>query len=69
LDQRDEIFQGSQPALAGVDAASTYCYLLQGVAPEEIWGWHLLDAIKASTRTTPSRMEDSIEGRPEGRHA
>ncbi|MGB8691520.1 MAG: hypothetical protein WCD53_29945 [Microcoleus sp.] len=27
----DEIFQGSQPVLAGVDAASTYCYLLQGV--------------------------------------
>jgi len=27
----DEIFQGSQPVLAGVDAASTYCYLLQQV--------------------------------------
>ena len=24
----DEIFQGAKPALAGVDAASTYCYLL-----------------------------------------
>jgi hypothetical protein len=24
----DEIFQGSQPVLTGVDAASTYCYLL-----------------------------------------
>jgi hypothetical protein len=24
----DEIFQGSMPVLAGVDAASTYCYLL-----------------------------------------
>ena len=23
----DEIFQGSQPVLAGVDASSTYCYL------------------------------------------
>jgi len=67
-----EIFQGSQPVLAGVDAASTYCYLLQGVqAPdEETWGWHLLDAMsKASTDYTASRMEDSIEGRPEGRHA
>ena len=24
----DEIFQGNQPVLAGVDASSTYCYLL-----------------------------------------
>ena len=24
----DEIFQGAQPVLAGVDARSTYCYLL-----------------------------------------
>ena len=24
----DEIFQGATPVLAGVDAASTYCYLL-----------------------------------------
>ena len=43
----DEIFQGSQPVLAGIDAASTYCYLLQGVEhrDEESWGWHLLDAM------------------------
>src|SRR5260370_33887562 len=27
----DELFQGSQPVLTGIDAASTYCYLL--VAP------------------------------------
>ncbi|WP_218002777.1 hypothetical protein, partial [Paraburkholderia mimosarum] len=27
----DELFQGSQPVLAGIDVASTYCYLL---APE-----------------------------------
>ena len=27
----DQIFQGNQPVLAGIDAASTYCYLLQGV--------------------------------------
>jgi hypothetical protein len=24
----DELFQGSQPVLTGIDAASTYCYLL-----------------------------------------
>jgi len=44
----DEIFQGSQPVLTGVDAASTYCYLLQGAEhrDEETWGWHLLDAME-----------------------
>ena len=44
----DEIFQGSMPVLAGVDAASTYCYLL--VAAEhrdaDTWGVHLLDAAR-----------------------
>jgi hypothetical protein len=34
--------------LAGVDAASTYCYLLQGAEhrDEESWGWHLLDVME-----------------------
>jgi len=44
----DEIFQGATPVLAGVDAASTYCYLL--VAEErrdaDTWGVHLLDAAR-----------------------
>jgi hypothetical protein len=44
----DEIFQGKTPVLAGIDAASTYCYLL--VAAEhrdaDTWGMHLLDATK-----------------------
>src|ERR1700733_13791303 len=44
----DEIFQGSTPVLAGVDAASTYCYLL--VAEQrrdaDAWGVHLLDATR-----------------------
>ena len=33
--------------LVGVDAASTYCYLLQGVEhrDEETWGCHLLDLV------------------------
>ncbi|MEL7086783.1 MAG: transposase, partial [Cyanobacteria bacterium J06597_1] len=45
---QDEIFQGSQPVLAGVDAASTYCYLLQGVEKrdEDTWGWYLLESMK-----------------------
>jgi hypothetical protein len=38
----DEIFQGAKPVLAGVDAASTYCYLL-AVADHrdaDTWGVH-----------------------------
>ena len=42
----DEIFQGATPVLAGVDAKSSYCYLL--VAEQhrdaDTWGVHLLDA-------------------------
>jgi len=42
----DEIFQGSQPVLAGVDAKSTYCYLLAAVEHRDAdtWDIHLLDA-------------------------
>ncbi len=44
----NEIFQGTLPVLAGVDAASTYCYLL-AVAEHrdaDTWGVHLLDAAR-----------------------
>jgi hypothetical protein len=42
----DEIFQGNQPVLAGVDAHSTYCYLLVEAQHRDgdTWGVHLLDA-------------------------
>jgi hypothetical protein len=42
----DEIFQSSQPVLAGVDARSTYCYLLAAAEHRDAdtWGIHLLDA-------------------------
>ncbi len=42
----DEIFQGATPVLAGVDAASTYCYLLAAEERRDAdtWGVHLLDA-------------------------
>jgi len=42
----DEIFQGSQPVLAGIDAKSTYCYLLAAAEHRDAdtWGIHLLDA-------------------------
>jgi hypothetical protein len=41
----DEIFQGGMPVLAGVDVASTYCYLLacEKHRDAETWGIHLLD--------------------------
>jgi hypothetical protein len=48
----DEIFQGRLPVLAGVDAASTYCYLL-AVAEHrdaDTWGVHLLDAARQGLR-------------------
>ncbi|WP_235111896.1 hypothetical protein [Acaryochloris sp. 'Moss Beach'] len=41
----DEIFQGSMPVLTGVDAFSTYCYLLKAAEhrDEDTWGWYLLE--------------------------
>jgi hypothetical protein len=44
----DELFQGAMPVLAGVDAASTYCYLLAGAEHRDAdtWGVHLLDATR-----------------------
>src|ERR671932_1039960 len=42
----DEVFQGATPVLAGVDARSTYCYLLvaERHRDADTWGVHLLDA-------------------------
>ena len=44
----DEVFQGATPVLAGVDATSTYCYLLAAEQRRDAdtWGVHLLDAAK-----------------------
>jgi len=41
----DEIFQGSQPVLVGVDADSTYCYLLslEDHRDADTWGVRLLE--------------------------
>ena len=41
----DEIFQSRQPVLTGIDADSTYCYLLSAAdhRDEDTWGVHLLD--------------------------
>ncbi|WP_205879074.1 hypothetical protein [Leptolyngbya sp. BC1307] len=53
VDLRDEIFQAHRPVLVGVDAASTYCYLLKLVdhRDEDTWGCHLLDVMEHSTQT------------------
>ncbi len=48
----DEIFQGATPVLAGVDAQSTYCYLLAAAQRRDAdtWGVHLLDAAEQGLR-------------------
>src|SRR3982751_5020320 len=48
----DEIFQGATPVLAGVDAQSTYCYLLAAERRRDAdtWGVHLLDAAERGLR-------------------
>ena len=48
----DEIFQGAAPVLAGVDAQSTYCYLLAAEERRDAdtWGVHLLDAVEQGLR-------------------
>ena len=56
VDLRDEIFQVHRPVLVGMDAASTYCYLLElaEYRDADTWGCHLLDAVArglAPTRT------------------
>ena len=44
----DEIFHGGKPVLAGVDAHSTYCYLLaeEPHRDADTWGVHQLDAAR-----------------------
>jgi hypothetical protein len=66
----DEIFQGNQPVLAGVDAASTYCYLLVEADHRdgETWGVHLLDA-KAQGFTPDYTIADAGAGLRAGQRA
>jgi len=48
----DEIFQGTTPVLPGVDAQSTYCYILAAEQHRDAdtWGVHLLDAAQQGLR-------------------
>jgi hypothetical protein len=66
----DEIFQGNQPVLAGVDATSTYCYLLaEAEQRDEItWGVHLLDA-KAQGLNPTYTIADAATGLRAGHRA
>ncbi|MGD0109310.1 MAG: hypothetical protein ABSC06_35530 [Rhodopila sp.] len=66
----DEIFQGPLPVLAGVDAASTYCYLL-AVAHHrdaDTWGVHLLDAAEQGLRPDYT-IADAAQGLRAGQKA
>lgn len=67
----DEIFQGELPVLVGVDAASTYCYLLETAEHRDAdtWGYHLLDAAEQGLDPTYTIADAGgmTEGRPESR--
>ena len=41
----DELFHSTRPVLTGVDADSTYCFLLEAVEhrDEDTWGYYLLE--------------------------
>jgi len=59
----DEIFQGATPVLAGVDAASTYCYLLAAEQRRDAdtWGVHLLDATEQGLRPDYTIADAGLE--------
>ncbi len=66
----DEIFQGATPVLAGVDAQSTFCYLLvaEDRRDADTWGVHLLDA--AAQRLRPDHtIADAAKGLRAGQRA
>ena len=59
----DEVFQGATPVLAGVDAASTYCYLLAAEQRRDAdtWGVHLLDATEQGLRPDYTIADAGLE--------
>src|ERR1700712_4045399 len=66
----DEIFQGAMPVLAGVDAQSTYCYLLAAAQHRDAdtWGVHLLDATRQGLRPAYT-VADAGQGLRAGQRA
>jgi hypothetical protein len=66
----DEIFHDSKPVLTGVDAASTYCYLLVAAQHRDAdtWGVHLLDATKQGLKPAYT-IADAGQGLRAGQRA
>jgi hypothetical protein len=66
----DELFQGNQPVLTGIDADSTYCYLLAEAQhrDETTWAVHLLDA-KAQGLNPDYTIADAGSGLRAGQRA
>ena len=67
---KDEIFQSRLPVLTGIDAFSTYCYLLVGAEhrDEDTWGYHLLEASKQGLNPDYS-IADAAKGLRAGHQA
>jgi hypothetical protein len=67
---KDEIFQSGRPVLTGVDAFSTYCYLLVAAdhRDEDNWGWHLLEASERGLNPDYS-IADAAKGLRAGHEA
>lgn len=67
---QDEIFQGSLPVLGGVDAGSTFCYLLKAAShrDEDTWGFHLLEA-QAQGFSPDYTIADAAKGLRAGQKA
>ncbi len=67
---KDEIFQSGLPVLAGVDAFSTYCYMLVAAdhRDEDHWGWHLLEASEKGLNPDYS-IADAAKGLRAGHEA
>jgi hypothetical protein len=63
----DELFQGSQPVLTGIDAASTHCYLLtaEDHRDGDTWAIHLLD-LQARGLKPDYTIADACTGRRAG---
>ena len=66
----NEIFHSGKPVLAGVDAHSTYCYLLAAEAHRDAdtWGVHLLDAARQGFRPAYT-IADAGQGLGAGQRA
>ena len=67
---KDEIFQSRLPVLAGIDAFSTYCYLLAEAdhRDEDTWGYHLLSASEQGLNPDYS-IADAAKGLRAGHEA